>query len=192
MNYSTLLDRSIDFATYESVFNAAYPSELDRQLVFGLIQMLWDRGEANGYAHHISGDPLAGTPDHAVLLHVAFGDHQVANVAAEVEARTIGAGTNAGYLAAGRHWAVDPMWGIPVAGTGWTGSAFVYWDSGSDTPPNGNVPPTAATVRGDPHGDPRATRTARDQKAAFLATDGVFVDVCGGAPCLARPLAPED
>ena len=30
MNYSTLLDRSIDFATYEGVFNAAYPSEMER------------------------------------------------------------------------------------------------------------------------------------------------------------------
>ena len=192
MNYSTLLDRSVDFATYEAVFNAAYPSELDRQITFGLIQMLWDRGEANGYAHHMTDDPLAGTPAHQVLLHVAFGDHQVANVAAEVEARTIGAGTNAGYLAPGRHWSVDPSWGMPVVGAGWTGSAFVYWDSGSDTPPDGNIPPTAATVRGDPHSDPRSTRIARDQKAAFLATNGVFVDVCGGAPCLARPLSPED
>ena len=193
MNYSTLLDRSVDFATYESVFNAAYPSEIDRQLVFGLIQMLWDRGEANGYAHHMTDDPLAGTPAHQILMHVAFGDHQVANVAAEVEARTIGAYTNAGFLAPGRHWAVDPSWGIPtVPSYPWTGSAFVYWDSGSDTPPNGNVPPTAATVRGDPHSDPRETKAARDQKAAFLATDGVFVDVCGGGPCYARPLAPSE
>ena len=193
MNYSTLLDRSVDFATYESVFNVAYPSELDRQLVFGLIQMLWDRGEANGYAHHMTDDPLAGTPAHQILMHVAFGDHQVANVAAEVEARTIGAYTNAGFLAAGRHWAVDPTWGIPtVPSYPWTGSAFVYWDSGSDTPPDENVPPTAATVRGDPHSDPRETKLARDQKAAFLATGGFFVDVCGGAPCLARPLSPSE
>ncbi|HVF06148.1 MAG TPA: hypothetical protein VNA20_15000 [Frankiaceae bacterium] len=192
MNYSTLLDRSIDFATYESVFNAAYPSEQDRQLVFGLIQMLWDRAEGNGYAAHITNDPLPNTPSHQVLLHVAFGDHQVANVSAEVEARTIGAGTNAGYLAPGRHWAVDPTWGIPVVGTGWTGSALVYWDSGSDTPPNENIPPTKATVRGDPHSDPRETKAARDQKAAWLSTGGVFVDVCNGAPCYARPLAPSE
>ena len=193
MNYSTLLDRSVDFATYESVFNAAYPSEIDRQLVFGLIQMLWDRGEANGYAHHMTDDPLPNTPAHQVLLHVAYGDHQVANVAAEVEARTIGAVTNAGFLAPGRHWAVDPTWGIPVAPSyPWGGSAFVYWDSGSDVPPNENIPPTKATVRGDPHSDPRETKAARDQKAAFLATNGAFVDVCGGGPCYARPLAPSE
>jgi hypothetical protein len=193
MNYSTLLDRSVDFATYESVFNAAYPSELDREIVFGLIQMLWDRGEANGYAHHMTDDPLPNTPAHQVLMHVAFGDHQVANVAAEVEARTIGAHTNAGFLRDGRHWSVDPTWGIPtVPSYPWTGSAFVYWDSGSDTPPNANVPPTTSTVRGDPHSDPRETKLARDQKALFLATDGAFVDVCGGLPCLARPLSPSE
>lgn len=190
MNYSTLLDRSVDFATYESVFNAAYPSELDRELVFGLIQMLWDRAEADGYAHHMTTDPLPGTPAHAVLMHLAFGDHQVANVAAEAEARTIGAYTNPGFLAPGRHWAVEPGWGIPrIAAFPFSGSAVIYWDSGSDTPPNANVPPSTSH---DPHSDPRSTRAARDQKARFLAPDGVVVDVCGGGPCYARPLAPED
>jgi hypothetical protein len=125
-------------------------------------------------------------------MHAAFGDHQVANVAAEVEARTIGAATNPAFLAPGRHWAVEPGWGIARIGAfPYTGSAFVYWDSGSDTPPNGNVPPEAATTRGDPHSDPRSTRAARDQKAAFLL-DGVVIDVCDGGPCYARPLAPED
>jgi hypothetical protein len=193
MNYSTLLDRSVDFATYESVFNAAYPSELDREITFGLIQMMWDRAEADGYAHHMTTDPLPGTPAHTVLMHLAFGDHQVANVAAEAEARTIGAATNPAFLAPGRHWAVEPGWGIArIATFPYSGSAVVYWDSGSDTPPNLNVPPDRATTHGDPHSDPRSTRAARDQKAAFLAPDGVVIDVCGGAPCLARPLAPED
>ena len=36
-------------------------------------------------------DPYVNTPPHEVLFHVGFGDHQVANVSAEVEARTVGA-----------------------------------------------------------------------------------------------------
>ena len=32
----------------------AYPNELERPLVLSLIQLLWDRGEANGYAHHMT------------------------------------------------------------------------------------------------------------------------------------------
>ena len=188
-NYSTLLDRSSDFSTYESAFNAAYPSEMDREIVFGLIQMLWDRAEGNGYAAHIQNNPLPGTPSHRVLMHLAYGDHQVSNAAAEVEARTIGAWTNAGFLTAGRHWAVDPGWAIPrIASYPFSGSAMVYWDSGSPMAPLGNTPPQAGR---DPHSDPRSTKAARDQKAEFLWGRGV-VDVCGGGPCFARPLAPED
>ena len=56
-----------------------------------MIQMMWDRGEPNGYANHMTGDPLPGTPAHKVLIEMAYGDHQVSNVATEVEARTIGA-----------------------------------------------------------------------------------------------------
>ena len=56
-----------------------------------MIQSMWDRGEPDGYANHMTTDPLPGTPAHKVLIQMAWGDHQVANVATEVEARTIGA-----------------------------------------------------------------------------------------------------
>jgi hypothetical protein len=187
MNYSTLLDRSVDFAQYEAVLNASYPSELEREILFGLIQMLWDRAEANGYAAHITNNPLPGTPSHQVLLHAAFGDHQVANVAAEVMARTIGAQTNAGFLDAGRHWGVEPGWGLPrIDPTAtYTGSAFVYWDSGTATPPNANIPPTETdgVVGHDPHSDPRKDPKAKQQTSDFF--NGVFTDTCGGGPCYA-------
>ena len=120
MNYSTLLSRSVDFDMYATGnieglslpigLYQAYPNELERPLIFSLMQLLWDRGEANGYAHHMTNDPLPGSPEHRVLLHPAFGDHQVANVAAEMEARTIRACTNRPALYAGplprRHAAV--------------------------------------------------------------------------------------
>ena len=194
MNYSTLLDRSVDFAQYESAFNASYPSEVDRELVFALIQPLWDRAESNGYAAHISRNPLPRTPRHEVLLHVAFGDHQVSNYTAEVMARTIGARTNVGFLAPGRHWGIQPGWGIARFRGSWRGSALVYWDSGTSRPPLLNVPPTeSATPAGhDPHSDPRSTYLARVQKGMFLRPHSVVVDVCASRPCLGRPMAPED
>ena len=49
--------------------------------------MVWDRGEPNGYAQHMTRDPLPNTPAHRVLIEMAFGDHQVANVTTEVMAR---------------------------------------------------------------------------------------------------------
>ncbi|MDQ1521547.1 MAG: hypothetical protein QOI55_2620, partial [Actinomycetota bacterium] len=71
MNYSLLLRRSVDFAPFSLFLDATYPDELDLTLLLQLIQMLWDRGEANGYAQHMTGDPYAGTPAHQVLLHEA-------------------------------------------------------------------------------------------------------------------------
>jgi hypothetical protein len=186
MNYSTLLRRSVDFDVYALIMNPSYPDELDRSVGLAVIQMLWDRAEANGYAHHMTDDPYPGTPAHRVILHEAFGDHQVANVTTEVEARTIGAHLVAPALAAGRHSDVDPFFGIPVVpGYPFDGSAFVVWDSGNPHPPIANVPPRPPAYGDDPHGRPRAQVNARVQKSEFLRPDGVLIDVCGGAPCLA-------
>ena len=183
MNYSTLLTRSVDFDTYAIGLYAAYQNQLERPLLFSLIQMLWDRGEPNGYAHHLTDDPLPGTPTHDVLMHVAFGDHQVANVTAEIEARTIGASVYQPALAPGRHSDVDPFFGIPsISGFPFDGSALVVWDSGTPTPPITNTPPRAGS---DPHGRPRSTPAARLQKSEFLKPDGAVIDVCNASPCLA-------
>jgi hypothetical protein len=192
MNYSTLLRRSVDFDMYahgeiEGVDTPAglydsYPNELERPLLLSLIQLLWDRGEANGYAHHMTGDPLPGTPPHEVLLHVAFGDHQVANVSAEVEARTLGASVRWPALAPGRHTDVDPYFGIPrIEAYPFGGSALVVWDTGIPAPPITNTPPREGR---DPHGAPRASPAARRQKSEFLRVGGGLIDVCDGAPCV--------
>ena len=206
MNYSTLLQRSSDFAPYaEGKLLGAidssleivdtplglydnYPNQLERPLIFGLMQMLWDRGEANGYAHHMTSDPLPNTPAHTVLLHEAFGDHQVANVTTEVEARTIGAAIHQPALAPGRHSDVAPYYAIPaIAAYPFAGSGYVVWDAGTPTPPIENVPPFSPQYGSDPHGRPRATVSARLQKSEFLKPNGGVVDVCSGAPCLATP-----
>ena len=184
MNYSTLLRRSVDFDQYAVVLYANYPNELERPLILSLIQNLWDRGETNGYAHHMTDDPLPDTPPHEVLLHEAFGDHQVANVTTEVEARTIGAGLRAPALDPGRHSDVNPFYGIaPIGSYPYDGSALVVWDSGSPTPPTTNTPPRAGA---DPHGHPRNTAIARAQKAEFLKPGGMVVDTCGTGPCYAN------
>jgi hypothetical protein len=184
MNYSTLLRRSVDFDEYAQLLYPNYPNELERPLILSLIQTLWDRGEANGYAHHMTDDPYPNTPAHNVLLHVAFGDHQVAPVTAEVEARTIGAHVRVPATDPGRHSDVNPFFGIPPIGSfPFGGSALVIWDSGSPTPPPTNTPPRAGR---DPHSDPRSEPSARVQKSEFLKVGGQVVDVCGPKPCYAR------
>jgi len=208
INYSTLLNRSVDWEgefidpanpdipAYASFNYNAYPDKVNQQLVFALLQMLWDRAEGNGYAHHMTDDPYPNTPPHQVLLEVAFGDYQVTNHAAEVQARTIGADHLTTALAPGRHWERRVAAGTDTAPFGLTpfvphpetgeahapsGSALVYWDSGNPTPPNGNVPP--ADLGQDPHGDPRNDDVALVQKLRFYET-GAIVDVNGGAPNL--------
>jgi hypothetical protein len=206
INYSTLLNRSVDWEgefldptdpdlpAYASFHYNAYPDKVEQQLNFALLQMLWDRAEGNGYAQHMTHDPYPNTPAHQVLLEVAFGDYQVTNHAAEVQARTIAADHLQTALAPGRHWerdvAASPTTEVPYGLTPFelgedgrlyapSGSALVYWDSGNPTPPNGNVPP--AYLGQDPHGDPRHDDVALVQKVTFYET-GQIVDVHDGAP----------
>jgi len=195
MNYSTLLNRSVDFDTYAAIIYPNYRNVLDRQLWLQQIQLLWDRGEANGYAHHMTSDPLPNTPRHTVLMHVAFGDHQVSDTTAEVEARTIGARAYRPALDPGRSpWRRLQL--IPSIGRfPYSGSAIVFWDTGPvrtvGTETEGtNAPPVTNTPNrsgDDPHENPRSTPSARVQKSAFLRIRGHVVDVCGGRPCYAEP-----
>jgi hypothetical protein len=146
--------------------------------------MLWDRGENNGYAHHMTADPLPNTPPHEVLMQPAFGDHQVSMWTADVLARTVGASTTPNVLDPGRHPDVAPLFGIPrIQSFPFSGSAIVYVDSGTPAPPITNTPPEGEQYGDDPHSRPRNDPEAQAQKAAFLSPNGVVIDTCGGAPC---------
>jgi hypothetical protein len=190
MNYSTLLNRSVDWEgelkfeadlpPYSIPFYNSYRDPIERQIVFGLMQMLWDRGEANGFAHHMTDDPYPNTPPHEVMLQASFSDHQVSNHAAEVEARTVGAPLMTPDLEPGRHWALTPF--LETATYPYNGSALIYWDSGNATPPNGNLPPSNGS---DPHSAPRDERASSWQEAHFLLT-GQMYDVCDGGYYLTR------
>jgi hypothetical protein len=181
MNYSTLLDRSVDFDVFALVFDPNYPDRVDRQVGMLAIQMLWDRGENNGYAQHITAEPYRRTPPKRVLLFEAFGDHQVANVATEVMARTIDARLRAPGLADGRSADVDPFWDLREVRRfpDRRGSYLVVWDFGTPTPPVGNVPNRAGE---DPHGMGRDQLEVLTLAQAFLER-GELVDTCAGGPC---------
>ncbi len=185
MNFSTLLQRSSDFDTFAAVLYPSYPNELERPLILSLIQQLWDRSEPDGYAQHMTTDPLPDTPRHLVMLQLAFGDHQVANVAAETEARTIGARAIFPYLDPGRSpYRTTRPWGIRgIQSFPEHGSAIVMWDSGSPPPPTVNMPPRKGE---DPHEHPRNTPAARRMKSAFLEIGGKVVDTCHHRPCYAN------
>jgi hypothetical protein len=181
MNYGVLLPRSTDYATYEAVFAPAYPNPGERITILAIAQMLWDRGETDAWTQHMTTNPPKGTIPHAVLMHVAVGDHQVANVMSDIEARSIDAST--AELPA-RSNDKTPLFGIPrISSYPFKGSAaIVYWDGGNQTP----LPPvtnTPAAAGADPHSFPRKTPAARQQKSDWLSPNGSLTDVCGGQPC---------
>jgi hypothetical protein len=192
MNYSVLLRRSVDFDNYAVVMYRQYPNERERPLVLGLMQMLWDRGENNGYAQHITRDPLTDTPAHKVLMHVAIGDHQVTTIQADVMARTLGARVRQPAVDEGRSNELRPLFGIPaIGGFPFAGPAsMVYWDGGPvrtvEGRPVGTEPAPLAEVPNrtgaDPHSLPRRDPEAQRQKVEFML-NGSVIDVCGPASC---------
>ena len=129
-----------------------------------------------------------------MLLRVALGDHQVANVTAEVEARTIDAKIYSPSFRPGRSWAGQGF-GIstftPPLAAG--NNAIVYYDGGPTTytcpTPNtpqecrgqGSVPAPVENVPprpvwgygGDPHSYPRRSVDGINQGASFLEGTGI-------------------
>jgi hypothetical protein len=202
INYSTLLNRSIDFQPFGIVLRATYPDGLDRSVLLALAQILWDRTDPSGHVRHTTSDAYPDTPPKKILYHVAFGDHQVAPLTVEVAARSNGAHIHTPALPPGKLVPeVTPYYGIPaIPAYPFDGSAMVVWDSGNPAPPVETLPPPEITPLdpewatltpcaqnwdSDPHECPRRAPEARLQKSEFLRAGGAVVDACGGAACLA-------
>jgi hypothetical protein len=197
MNYSVLLPRSVDFDEFAAVLYPSYPDEMTHPLVLDLMQMLWDRGEPNGYASRMTDNPLPDTPAHQVVMNVAFGDHQVTDYQADVEARTIGAAAHRPVLFDGRWPETDVLWNVPsIRHYPYAGSAIYYWDTGpirespvgsgtqigTEPPPYENLPNRSGE---DPHGAPRAAAAEQQLVSDFFAGAIPKTDNCGGGPCYA-------
>jgi hypothetical protein len=195
MNYSVLLPRSVDFDEFAQFLYPSYPDEEARPLIFDIMQLQWDRAEPDGYAERMTSDPLPDTPPHQVLLDVAFGDHQVTDYQAEVEARTIGASGHRPVLYSGRWPLNNPLWGVPtIKPYPYTGSAIYIWDGGpiresspgsgqfigTEPPPLENLPNRTGE---DPHELPRSTPAEQQLVSDFF--DGAVQkrDRCNSGPC---------
>lgn len=197
MNYSVLLPRSVDFDEFAQAFYPSYPNETSRPLVLDLMQMLWDRGEPDGYAARMTENPLPDTPAHQVLMDVAFGDHQVSDYQADVEARTVGASAHKPVLFKGRWPSTNVLWNVPtIHSYPFTGSAVYYWDIGpiresspgsgkfvgTEPPPWENLPNRSGE---DPHGAPRAAPAEQQLVSDFFNGAIQKSDNCGHGPCYA-------
>jgi len=181
MNYSFLLQRSVDFDLYSLFLNQAYPDEFVQLVALNLIQMLWDRGETNGYAQHLTSNPLPRTPRHEVLLLGAVGDHQVSEFALQIEARTMGVPAHVPLAAPDRQHGGERDFGLtPIPTYPWRRSGYFLYDTGAELSPLDNVPPR---IGHDPHDDTPKIEEVKRLKSGFFNPDGLIDDVCEGLPC---------
>ena len=117
----------------------------------------------------------------------------MANVAAEMLARTIGARNhqpafNPSFFGAPPRLnvPVTPQWGLKKLNQNKPAAAgLVLWDYGTPTPPTDNLAPNGAAFGSDPHGFGRGNALLLNQITTFL-TIGVIPNECGTAACQSK------
>lgn len=181
--YHLLLPRSVDFDQFFAIMRTRWPDERDQMLGLGLVQMLWDRSEPDGYSAYIQNDLLPGTPKHSVMMRAAIGDHQVSTYGAQVMARSVGAKL---LETGGRE-----VFGLEAAKEIKDESGYLEIDFGLPPEPLCNIP---IDVCEDPHGLGRKLPEALTQLDDFLRK-GVIKNVCPDGICKYADLSgctPED
>jgi hypothetical protein len=205
-NYSTLLQRSIDFNPFLALTRAAYPDRLDEQINLAVVQQLWDRAEPHGYLPHLASGDLSDPPvPHKVLIHMATYDSEVSNVATEIMVRSLGipqvtpvhrSFVGIPELAApfddSAFVEVDPQLGFSRCNVPGASSPGAACTTDADCPGPGDtptrtrcdsgVPPetnTPPTFNNRAHGSTGNLSTGQ-QIDAFLRTDGQVEQFCAG------------
>jgi hypothetical protein len=174
-SYDYIIERSTNWQTYRVfVYNSYSDDRRYPQILLRLIQMRWDLSDPATYVGHLTGDAeptLPGVPAKQMLLHVAMGDSQVANIGADLWARI------AGIKVLGP--AIYTPYLLEVADGPLT-SALTQWDEHREPlPPGGNY---TAEDNGT-HGTLRKREKVNDQIVTFFQT-GEIVQTCtmGGTP----------
>jgi hypothetical protein len=173
--YSVLLNRSIDAVVYNGLLNATYGDGRAVQIVWGLIQLCWDRSEPSGFVPFMTENTLPNTPPHQVIIHDGLGDHQVTTIGTHIMARAIGAKLLRSNDPA--RPVVREVWGLEQASAPLTGeSAIIEWDFGLAPEVLTNEP----SVDGcDPHDRIRLLDPAYRQQDRFFRT-GEIDWLCDG------------
>ncbi len=168
-NYSMLLERSLDWPTYRTILIGAYPDPLDVALLINLMQEFWDMDPANT-THDVLNGGVPNTPAKQLLLQMAVADDEVANVATEAQARTLGINTLSP--------SVYEPYKVPLS-AGPLSSGLVIYDYGlGNTIPNDNQAPPDNDV----HGKVRKQEACVSQIGTFFAT-GEIQQYCGKNGC---------
>jgi hypothetical protein len=165
--WSTMLERSSDWPTFELLVERGVLDPWDRQLLYATSQLLWDPVDPASYVEDLAG--------RSILWQEAIGDDQVPNLTTELLMRSVGVplgspGVTTPYdLDAVTLPALAPL--------------FTQFDPQRGAPADTNRP---SEVTGA-HGAPRLWEGAKAQTLAFFAAgaEGTVTHFCGGGPCTA-------
>ncbi len=130
--WSTLLNRSSDFAPFLGIINGVYPDKFNQQMLFAMSQSLWDLSDPFNFADHVVKAPFPNTqPNRRALWPVSMGDSQVANLTSQMLNRIAAVPVNTPVF---EIWPLNATTAdIPV-----DGNTCVQWDSERGTHPPGN------------------------------------------------------
>lgn len=166
-SWSTMLERSSNWPTFEDLVGYGYESPADRQVLYSAMQLFWDEADPAGYAEDLRG--------RSVLWQESMGDEQVPNITTESLARAAGAN-----LLTPSH---SEPWDIPLAAAPLTGPALAQFDPQVGVPDPVNRPSPVSGA----HGAPRHWDGTMAQILRFLdpLDPGVVEHFCGSTACAA-------
>ena len=165
--WSTMLERSSNWPTFEELASFAHESPADRQLLYAASQLFWDEADPASFAVELQG--------RSVLWQESIGDEQVPNLTTESLAR----GAGATLLTP----AVTAVHGLATGAAPLQGPVLAQFDPQVGLPAEQNRP---AEVSGA-HGAPRHWNGTIEQTLRFLdpVDPGVVEHFCGEQACAA-------
>jgi hypothetical protein len=165
--WSTMLERSKNWSSFEGLVEAGIDSPADRQTLYALSQLFWDPVDPAVYAERLAGRD--------VLWQIALGDDQVPNLTSWTLAR----GAQASLLAP----VAVPVAGLAEQAAPMRGPAVAQFDPETVDHEGVNRPSPETNA----HDLPRLWPGMQAQVRRFLDGDdpGIVIHACGAAPCAA-------
>jgi hypothetical protein len=163
--WTTMLERSSNWADYDRIARQWTPDPVDRQILYSVTQMLWDPV-----------DPITHTVmlrDKTVLWQESMGDAQVSNMATEMMARSVGVPLIQPSVT--HPCCIDEAAAPLPAGS----SGLMQYDPGCGATTVGNLP----SADNEAHSVVRDQEETLNQIRAFFepGAEGTIIHPCTGA-----------
>lgn len=165
-DWSTMLERSVDWPPFQAVVQRDYEDPVERQLLYATSQLYWDAVDPADYVDALRGGTF--------LWQESIGDDQVPNITTELLMRSIG-------VTLGTPAVTSPP-NIGQQALPMDAPAFTQFDAEVGDATTTNVPGTLTNA----HTIPRTWEGMKAQVVTFLAEGGVVEHFCGDGPCTAE------